>query len=105
MFTDLQGDRASGDELPVLTDYAYDAVDASTSRFVADHEGASIWLAEGLEGTTVCLIVDAGADAWVVGCGGAPTRVGGLTGSFEVVPDGAPAPEGATQISENVYAW
>ncbi|MGZ0710911.1 hypothetical protein ACWPKO_21550 (plasmid) [Coraliomargarita sp. W4R53] len=104
-FADLQGDKESGDELPALKDYAYDDVDESTSRFVADHEGTSVWLAQGLEDGTVCLIADAGPDAWVVSCGGAPSRIGGVAGTFEVVSDGAPAPSGATQLSDNVYTW
>lgn len=48
---------------------------------------------------------DPGDDDWVVGCGGGGTKVVGRAGSFEIVPDGVPAPEGATQVSENVYAW
>lgn len=53
----------------------------------------------------MCIVADAGEDEWVVGCGGAGTKVDGMAGSFEIVPDGIPAPEGATQISENIYAW
>lgn len=103
--TDLQRDHESGDELPQLDDHAYEAVDVESSRFVGEHEGTSLWLAEGREASAVCLVADPGDADWVVGCGGLPIGVDGLAGHFEVVPDGAPAPEGVTQISENVYAW
>ena len=104
-FTDLQGSRESQDELPQLADYAYDDVDESTSRFIAEHEGTSLWLAAGLEDSTVCLVADAGAEAWVVTCGAGAFNSSGVTGTFEVAPDGATAPEGSMQISENVHAW
>lgn len=104
-FTDLQGDRESQDELPQLADYAYDNVDVSTSRFVGEHDDTSLWLAQGLEDAGICIVADAGDDAWAVGCGGQTIKIGGVAGTFEVVPDGAIAPEGATQLSENVYAW
>jgi len=104
-FTDLQGERGASDELPQLADHAYDDLDVSSSRFVGEHEGTSLWLAQGLEDSSVCLVADPGDDDWVVGCGGGGTKVVGRAGSFEIVPDGVPAPEGATQVSENVYAW
>lgn len=104
-FTDLRSDREAHDELPQLADYAYGEVDVSTSRFVGEHDGTSVWLAEGLDGYRVCIVADAGDDGWIVGCGGGTTKISGLAGTFEVVPDHAPAPEGATQLSENVYAW
>lgn len=42
---------------------------------------------------------------WVLGCGdeNAPVGIGGVAGTFTAVPDGVPHPEGATQISDNVY--
>ena len=104
-FSDLQGERESRDELPELTDYAYDDVDVSTSRYVGEHAGTSLWLARGLENSTVCLVADAGEDEWVVGCGGGTVGVDGLAGKYQVVVDGVQAPEGAVKISENVYAW
>lgn len=105
MFSDLQGERASDDELPPLADYAYDNVDVSTSHYIGEHDGTSLWLAQGRENSTVCLVADAGENAWVVTCGGAATKVSGVAGTFEVVVDGAPAPEGAVKVSDNVYAW
>ncbi|MDQ0574033.1 hypothetical protein QFZ29_000256 [Agromyces albus] len=43
---------------------------------------------------------------WVVGCGedGGLTAVSGPTGTYEIRPDGAPAPIGAEEISPNVYS-
>lgn len=104
-YADLQGDRETRDELPQLADYAYDDLDVSSSRFVGEHDGTSLWLAQDLDNSTVCLVADAGDDEWIVGCGGGSTNIGGIAGLFEVVPDSVPAPEGAMQVSENVYAW
>jgi len=104
-FADLEGNREAIDELPQLEDYAYDSVDTSSSRYVGEHDETSLWLARGLAGATVCLVADAGEGAWGVACGGGTGfQTGGVAGSFEVVPDGGAAPEGATQVSENVYA-
>lgn len=105
-FSDLHAERESQDELPVLEDYAYESVDTSTSRYVGDHDGTSLWIAEGLAGAEICLVADPGDSNWIVSCGGgSELGTGGVAGHFTVVPDGAPAPEGATKISENVYAW
>lgn len=104
-FTDLRGDRESRDELPQLAEYAYDDVEVSTSRFVGEHDGTSLWLALGLEDSGICIVADAGEDSWVVGCGGETIKIGGMAGTYEVLPDAATAPEGATKVSENVYAW
>lgn len=104
-YADLQGDRESHDELPRLADYAYDNVDVSTSRFVGEYDGTSLWLARGLEDSSICIVAAAADDAWFAGCGGATTKIGGIAGTFEVIPDGARGPEGATRVSENVYAW
>lgn len=91
--------------MPQLADYAYDAVDVSTSHYLGEHDGASLWLAQGLEESTICLVASAGVEDWVVGCGGATTKVSGTTGTYQILADEATAPEGAVRISENVYAW
>lgn len=104
-FADLDGAREAIDKLPQLEDYAYDVVDSSSSRYVGEHNGTSLWLAGGLDGYEVCLVAYATGDAWGVSCGGGTgMRSGGAAGSFEVVPNGGAAPAGATQVSENVYA-
>lgn len=104
-YADLQVDRQSEDELPKLADYAYDNLNESTSRFIGEHDGTSLWIAAGDKDESICLVTVAGDDLWVAACGGGPTKMGGITGSFEIVPDGVPGPEGATKLSENVYAW
>lgn len=104
-FVDLQGEKQDRDELPELADNAYDELDVSTSRYIGEHEGTSLWLAQGLENSTVCLVADAGEKEWLVGCGGGAVKVSGQAGTYQVVGDGAAAPEGAVKISENVYAW
>lgn len=104
-YADLRGDQETHDELPRLADYAYDNVDVSTSRFVGEYEGTSLWLAQGLEDSSICIVAAAADDAWVAGCGSGTTKISGITGTFEAIPDGAIGPEGATRVSENVYAW
>ncbi|MGO1840263.1 MAG: hypothetical protein ACTH0E_12195 [Candidatus Microbacterium stercoravium] len=104
-FVDLDGEREAADELPQREDYAYENVDVDSSRFVGDHEGTSLWLAQDIRGSGVCLIADASGSDWGVACGGATgLELDGVVGTFHVVPDAAAPPEGATQISENVYA-
>ncbi|MEJ6555379.1 hypothetical protein PQI51_10150 [Microbacterium esteraromaticum] len=105
-FSDLQADRTPKDELPVLAEeYAYEGVDPSTSRYVGDHDGTSLWIVEGLAESPICLVAVAGESEWFVSCGGA-TGVGlkGIAGDFLALPDGALPPEKATKVSENVYA-
>nr|WP_314842295.1 hypothetical protein [uncultured Microbacterium sp.] len=41
-YSDLSGERETEDELPGLPDYAYESVDTGSSRFVGEHEGASL---------------------------------------------------------------
>ncbi|RUQ07226.1 MULTISPECIES: hypothetical protein [unclassified Microbacterium] len=101
-------DREAGarDEVPAdLPGYAWDDVDQATARFVGEDEGTSLWLARARDDASACLLAYADEESWVLGCGGggALFSVGGMTGTFTVVPDGAPAPEGMTRISENVY--
>ncbi|MFJ6550452.1 hypothetical protein [Microbacterium sp. NPDC091676] len=101
-------DREAGarDEVPAdLPGYAWDDVDQATARFVGEDEGTSLWLARARDDTSACLLAYADEESWVLGCGGdgAPFSLGGVTGTFTVVPDGAPAPEGMTRVSENVY--
>ena len=100
-YADLEGERDAADHLPELEEYAYDSLDALTSRFVGEHNGTSLWLAKGEEANSACLVAQRGDD-WIIGCGGG---MSGGPGSFEIYPDGAVVPEGATQVSENVYAW
>lgn len=99
----LDTDRVAADELPTLVDGDYEPVDESSSRTVGEYEGVSLWVARGTE-SPVCLIAVAAADDWIIGCGGAPVRVGGGDHTFELRADGVPAPDRMTRVSDNVYA-
>lgn len=105
-FSDLQTEREPEDELPVLSgEDVRDTVDVSTSRYVGEYQGTSLWIAEGIQDSSICLIPVRGTSEWVVACGGnAGVGSRGPTGSFTVIPDGVPVPENATKVSENVYA-
>lgn len=104
-FSDLRSERTPVDDLPALAEDAYENIDTSTSRYAGEHEGTSLWIAEGQNEFPICLIAVSTSSDWAVACGG-PSVVGmsGLIGTYTVVPDGTPAPEHATRISENVYA-
>lgn len=103
MFSDLEGDQDASDELPQLDD-AFGDVDAASSRSVGAHDGTLLWLARGAESSSVCLVAFAGGEDWVVSCGGDTLEIDGAVGNFLVQPDDFPAPEGATKVSENVWA-
>lgn len=100
----LDSDRVAADELPTLEDHSYAAVDQATSRYVGEHDDISLWVTRGTD-SPACLVAVAADDGeWLVACGGLPVGMGGLGHTFELRPDGAPAPEGRTRVSENVYA-
>lgn len=103
----LDRDAQAGDEIQVdLPAYAGDEADLSTSRYVGEHDGTSLWLMRGTDDSRVCLLAYAEDEKWVIGCGGETgLGVGGVAGRFDVVPDGVPGPDGATQLSENVYGY
>lgn len=94
------------DELPAeLPAYAGDGADLETARYVGEYDKSSLWLMRGAEKNDICILAWQDEAAWVLGCGFAsgPVGIGGMAGKFTVVPDGVPAPEGTTQVSENVY--
>ena len=100
----LETEREAEDELPPLEADSYDPVDTATSRYVGEHDGVSLWVAKGTD-SPACLIAIADPDEeWGIACGGLPTRLSSFGHTFELTPDGSPAPEGMTRISENVYA-
>lgn len=103
----LEEDAQPADELPAeLPGYAGDGADLETARFVGEHDGSSLWLMRGKDNSGICLLAYRDESVWTLGCSsaGGQMGIGGLAGNFTVLPDGAPAPEGATQVSENVYA-
>lgn len=95
------------DALPAsLPDNTVDALVPESARFAGEHEGVSLWLARGQErDALICLLAYRTDGDFVQGCsglGGVRTSFGG--GTFEVVQDGIPGPEGAVRVSENLYA-
>lgn len=103
----LEQEAQPEDEVPSdLPSYAWDDADPTSARFVGEEEGTSLWLARASDDTGTCLLAYVDEETWVLGCGGdgAPFRVGGIAGSFTVIPDGAHPPDGMAAISENVYS-
>ncbi|GAA2926246.1 hypothetical protein GCM10010458_05220 [Microbacterium luteolum] len=100
----LDAARSDGDELPLVAGEDSYAADGSTSRFVGDFEDVSLWISRGAD-SPVCLIaVNTSLDEGFTVCGGLPLGAEGLGHIFELWPDDAPAPDGMTRLSENVYA-
>lgn len=103
----LDRDAHPEDEVPAqLPASAGDGADLDSARFVGRHENSSLWLMRGDDDSGVCLLAYLDEATWAIGCASddGPMQVGGLAGSFTVIPDHAAAPENATQISGNVYA-
>jgi hypothetical protein len=99
-------DRAArpDDTLPTdLRDYAYEGLDPASSRFVGEHDGDRLYLANG-DHSTICLVVYANGKDWFIGCSddGSGT-VSGPSRAYQVRPDAAPAPTRTQAISQNVY--
>lgn len=103
----FERDSQAVDELPeALTADAGDHADLATARFAGEHDGTSLWLTRGNDSSAVCLLAYQDESTWLLGCGGqqGPVGVSGVVGDFTLVPNGVPGPDGATKISENVYA-
>lgn len=96
----------AADEVPdTLPAHAGDDADLSSSRFVGEHDGTSLWLMRGKAPETVCLLAYPDADGWVLGCGdiAGQSGVGGPAAQYVYQPDFAPAPPDSIEISANVY--
>ncbi|WP_156784783.1 hypothetical protein [Microbacterium sp. BH-3-3-3] len=101
-------DRAPqpSDDTPAsLPDYASENMDLSTARYVGEHDGTKLWLGEGKDTSTVCLLAYPDDESWLIGCGSEGEVDGTEVGRFRFQPDGDPAPEGGTEISANVFAF
>lgn len=104
-FTDLRKPHTSQDKLPALDEDPIETINFSTARYVGEHEGTSLWIAEGIEASSVCLVALFGDSEGSIACGGTSGVASqGPAGSFAVIPDGVPVPDNAMKISENVYA-
>ncbi|MGV2901307.1 hypothetical protein ACNPM4_06475 [Microbacterium sp. AGC62] len=104
----LDRDAEAADSVPdgVVEQDSGDVADLSSARLVGEHSGSSIWLLRGVEPSTVCVLAYRDEDEWGMGCGGerGPVEMSGPAGHFTTVPDDYPTPDGATRISDNVYA-
>ena len=96
------------DTLPdeVIEQDSGDVADLSSARFVGEHSGSSLWLLQGIEPSSVCVLAYRDETAGGMACGSerGPVEMSGPAGHFVIVPDDSPAPDGATRISDNVYA-
>ena len=102
----LDREAEAGDELPSLTDAGEIDIDPATSRFVGERDGVGFWLGRTTNVGQVCILVYPNDTDWVIGCGseGGEFGVSGrVPGVYSVVPDGAPIPDDATRLFDNVY--
>ncbi|MGK3950967.1 hypothetical protein ACLKM7_01445 [Microbacterium sp. I2] len=101
----LDRDIQASDELPELVAEGSTDIDADSARYVGEHEGVEFWVARMDEPDSVCLVVYPNDTDWVAGCGayGGKLGVGGPSGDYLLVPDGLPAPEDTTKLTDNVY--
>lgn len=104
-WSDLERDATGDDVLPAFVTGPTD-IDESSVRFIGVHEGTRVWLARDESGLCLVQAVGENEDDWSMGCGGGSEEFGmeGPGGSFVALPDDRNPPDGAVQISENVYA-
>lgn len=104
-YADLRKSDTSEDKLPVLDEDPIETINFSTTRYVGEHEGTSLWIGEGIEPSSICLVALFGDSEGSIACGGTSGVTShGPAGSFAVIPDGGFVPDNAMKISENVYA-
>lgn len=103
-FSDLDQPQQPEDSWPEEAELSSDdEIVPDSSRLVGELDGENIWLAR-TAGDDVCLLVYPEDGSWVTGCTATPPlTVSGAGGVFVLVTDGQDPPEGATQISDNVY--
>ncbi|WP_157075459.1 hypothetical protein [Nesterenkonia jeotgali] len=72
---------------------------------MGEHEDTELWLGVKAEGAGACLVVYPDDDRWVTGCStGDEVSVSNGDGwDYRVRPDSAELPEGAIQVSHNVF--
>jgi hypothetical protein len=101
----LERDVQASDELPESVAAGTTDIDEDSARYSGEHDGVEFWLARMATPESVCLVVYPNDTEWVTGCGayGSQLTVGGPSGDYVLVPDGLPAPENTTKLTENVY--
>ncbi|MGH3691631.1 MAG: hypothetical protein ACRDT7_15885 [Microbacterium sp.] len=104
----LDREATSGDAVPdaVTEQDSGDVADLSSARWVGEHSGSSIWLLRGVDQGSICVLAFPEGGEWGMACGGegGPVEMSGPAGHFVTIPDDYPAPDGATRVSDNVYA-
>ncbi|GAA3631271.1 hypothetical protein GCM10022200_12660 [Microbacterium awajiense] len=105
VYSVLDRDATADDQVPEVVESGAADIAIETARYVGQAEGVGSWLAHATTPDLICLIVYSNAQEWVTGCGGGGTEfgLGGPSGQFVVLPDGASAPNNASQLAENVY--
>jgi hypothetical protein len=111
-FSVLDRDAEPSDALPAdLPDSVSDSLVPSSVRFAGTSADDLIYVAKGVEsasygGESVCLLIyQEQSKEWSSVCGHGPIRVGDGFRSYTLRIDGAPVPDGAVQVSANVFVF
>jgi hypothetical protein len=101
-FSDLEREPSTEDSPPTeLPDYAFDAIEAGSLRFIDVVQGRRVYLARGTE-FPVCVLVEAGDADWFTTCGSSMTTTSSGDVEVMLVDDGMPDKDGWTRVGRNV---
>ncbi|MEV8357662.1 hypothetical protein [Microbacterium sp. NPDC076895] len=94
------------DTLPEAASDLLSDLTQSMSRYAGDDDGTQVWAVRGIgaEGLKFCLVLVA-HDQASTGCTsrGVLGVSRGTSATYQLVPDGDPAPDGAVKLAENVF--
>jgi hypothetical protein len=101
-FSDLEREPTKEDSPPAdLPDYAFDAMEAGTLRFIDVVQERRVYLARGTD-YPVCVLVEAGDADWFTTCGSSMTTTSSGDVEVMLVDDGMPDKDGWTRVGRNV---
>lgn len=105
-YSDLDLNADSTEALPDAAQ-SDSRIDADSARFIAENQGAKVWLAWGSADDAVCVILEPVDGVVSVTCDNAGNELTARDGptSYYVVADGANVPDAGdnVRLSENVY--
>lgn len=105
-YSDLSEDSDNEKPLPdTIREEASVSLDLDSARWVGEHEGTELWLGLEADDMGICLVVYPDDERWVSGCSTAGEVIvsNGDGWDYRAHPDNADLPEGAIQVSRNVF--
>lgn len=106
VYSDLMAAPSDADGIPEFVDDPDALIEVETARYVATDLGNDLWVAEGTEPDTVCVLaVNPAEQTWVVGCTlwGSPMGIGapGSGTGYILRPDSGTGNDGVA-VSANI---